>query len=98
METLPPSLLRPMLRRLFASGRGDKPPSLQIDLVRRRQRSEALYLNGAVVIYAERLGLDVPVNGILLDTLMGIAAGSLAWDEFRGQPQRLVAAVQAGKE
>ena len=98
METLPPSLLRPLLRRLFASGRGDKPPSLQIDLARGRQRSEALYLNGAVVTYAERLGLDVPVNRVLLDTLMGIAAGSLAWDEFRGQPQRLVAAVQAGKE
>lgn len=98
METLPPSLLRPLLRRLFASGRGDKQPSLQIDLARRRERSEALYLNGAVVTYAERLGLDVPVNRVLLDTLMGIAAGSLAWDEFRGQPQRLVGAVQAGKE
>jgi 2-dehydropantoate 2-reductase len=98
MQTLPASLLRPVLRRLFASGRGDKKPSLQIDLARRRQRSEVVYLNGAVVTYAERVGLDVPVNKTLLDTLMAIAAGNVSWDEFRGQPQKLIAAVQAQGE
>jgi 2-dehydropantoate 2-reductase len=98
MQTLPAYLLRPVLRPLFASGRGDKKPSLQIDLARGRRRSEVWFLNGAVVTYAERVGLDVPVNKMLLDTLMAIAAGSVSWDEFRGQPHKLVAAVKGQGE
>jgi len=98
MESLPTVLLRPVLGRLVASGRGDKPPSLQMDLASGRRRSEALYLNGAVVTYAERVGLDVPVNRVLLNTLTGIAAGSVPWDDFRGKPQKLVAAIQAERK
>jgi 2-dehydropantoate 2-reductase len=64
-----------------------------MDLAGGRQRSEALYLNGAVVTHAERLGLHVPVNRVLLDTLLGIATGRVPWDEFRGQPQKLEAAI-----
>jgi len=94
MQTLPASLLRPLLRRLVASGRGEKKPSLQMDLASGRQRSEALYLNGAVVTHAERMGLDAPVNEVLLRTLMGIASGNVPRDEFRGHPQKLVARIQ----
>jgi 2-dehydropantoate 2-reductase len=98
MQTLPAPLLRLVLGRLVASGRGDKKPSLQMDLLSGRQRSEVLYLNGAVVTYAERVGLDVPVNRVLVNTLMDIAARRLPWDRFRGQPQSLIAAVEAGRE
>jgi 2-dehydropantoate 2-reductase len=97
MRSVPVPLLRPLLRRLVASGRGEKKPSLQIDLERRRERSEAQYLNGAVVQYAERLGLDALVNRAILDTLMGIATGQIAWDEYRGQPQKLVARVHSAR-
>jgi 2-dehydropantoate 2-reductase len=90
MQYLPTVLVRPLLTRLVASGRGDKKPSLQMDLAGGRQHSEALYLNGAVVTHAERLGVDVPVNRVLLDTLLGIAAGRVSWDEFRGQPEKLL--------
>jgi 2-dehydropantoate 2-reductase len=90
MQHLPSGLLRPLLARLVASGRGDKKPSLQMDLAAGRQQSEALYLNGAVVSYAERLGVQTPVNRALLDTLLGIAAGRIPWDEFRGQPEKLL--------
>jgi len=90
MQYLPTTLLRPVLARLVASGRGDKKPSLQMDLAGGRQHSEALYLNGAVVAHAERLGVDARVNRVLLDTLLGIAAGRVSWDEFRGQPQKLL--------
>jgi 2-dehydropantoate 2-reductase len=90
MQHLPTVLLRPVLSRLVASGRGDKKPSLQMDLAGGRRQSEALYLNGAVVSHAARLGLRTPVNQVLLDTLLGITAGRIPWDEFRGQPQRLL--------
>jgi 2-dehydropantoate 2-reductase len=93
MQYLPVALLRPVLTCLVASGRGDKKPSLQIGLAGGRQQSEVLYLNGAVVHYAERLGVHTPVNRVLLDTLQGIAAGRIPWDEFRGHPRRLLAAV-----
>ena len=99
MRAWPAALLRPLLARLVASGRGDKKPSLQMDLAGGRQHSEALYLNGAVVSHAERLGVPAPVNRVLLDTLLGIAAGRLPWDEFRGQPAKLLAALgRKGKQ
>ena len=93
MRTLPASLLRALLSRIITSGRGGKKPSLQIDLTRGRERSEVLYLNGAIVTHAERLGLNAPVNRVLVDTLMSIATGNVSWDEFRGQPQKLIAAL-----
>jgi 2-dehydropantoate 2-reductase len=96
MQYLPAVLLRPLLIRLVASGRGDKKPSLQIGLAGGRQQSEAQYLNGSVVHYAERLGVQTPVNHVLLDTLLGIAAGRIPWDEFRGQPQKLLREVEMG--
>jgi len=94
MVTLPPAFSRPLLKRLVASGRGDKSPSLQIALASGRQRSEVLYLNGAVVKYAEEVGLDVPVNRSLLDTLQGIASGKVPWATFRHQPQVLLASIR----
>lgn len=90
MQHVPTFLLRPLLARLVASGRGDKKPSLHMDLARGQQRSEALYLNGAVVTHAARLGMRTPVNEALLDTLLGIATGRIPWDQFRGQPEKLL--------
>lgn len=95
METLPAFLLRPVLGRIVASGRGGKPPSLQMDLASGQGRSEVRYLNGAVVDHAKHLGIHVPVNEVVLDTLVGIVTGQIPWDEFQGQPQKLVAAVEA---
>jgi 2-dehydropantoate 2-reductase len=91
MRTWPVSLLRPLLQRLIGSGRGDKKPSLHLDLARGRPYSEVLYLNGAVAAHAQRAGLPVPVNQFLLDTMLGIATGALAWDTFRGQPAKVIA-------
>lgn len=93
MRTLPVLILRPLLARLIGSGRGEKKPSLQIDLACGKQRSEALYLNGAVATHARRAGIDAPVNKALLTILMGIAKGTIPWDEFRQHPQKLIKAV-----
>ncbi len=97
VQRLPASVLRPVLQRLVTSGRGEKKPSLQIDLELKRRRSEVSYLNGAVASQAERLGLGAPANRVLADTLSGVATGHLSWDDFRGRPERLIAALQSGK-
>jgi 2-dehydropantoate 2-reductase len=88
--TLPAWLLRPILRRLVVSGRGGKMPSLHMDLSRGKGKSEVNYLNGAVVRYAQQVGLDVPVNRALHGTLMGIVKGEIPWEAYRRQPECLL--------
>jgi 2-dehydropantoate 2-reductase len=97
MHVLPNAALRPIIGRMVARGRGDKKPSLQIDLELQREHCEVSYLNGAVVSYSEHLGLDAPINRALSDTLLNIASGRMAWVDFRGQPKRLIAIVHAEK-
>ena len=66
-------------------------PSLHIDLSRGKGKSEVEYLNGAVVRYAQELGLDAPVNRALHAVLMGIVKGEIPWEEYRGWSERLLA-------
>ncbi len=95
MSALPALLLRPLLGRLVASGRGDKRPSLQMDLDAGRKRSEVVYLNGAVARHSQRLGLRTPVSQTITDVLMSIAEDRGLSLEFNNNPDRLIAAVQA---
>jgi 2-dehydropantoate 2-reductase len=90
--SLPAWLLRPILRKVIVPGRGGKMPSLHMDLSRGKGKSEVEYLNGAVVRYAQELGLDAPVNRALHTVLMGIVKGEISWEKYRGQPERLLAA------
>ena len=90
--SLPVWLLRPILRKVIVRGRGGKMPSLHIDLSRGKGKSEVEYLNGAVVRYAQELGVDAPVNRALHAVLMGIVKGEIPWEEYRGQPERLLLA------
>jgi len=91
--SLPGWLLRPILRRAIVPGRGGKMPSLHIDLSRGKGKSEVEYLNGAVVRYAQELGLEAPVNRALHSVLMGIVRGEIPWEEYRGRPECLLAGV-----
>ncbi len=93
VRRLPAALLDPLLRRLVASGRGGKPPSLQLDLARGNRRSEGEQLYGAVARAAERAGVLAPVNRALWETLRSIAAGDVEWAMYRRQPERLLEAV-----
>lgn len=89
----PAPLLRPLLRRLVGGGRGGKDPSLLRDLRAGRDRSEGEQLYGAVAAEAAARGVPAPVNAALWRVLGGIVRGEIPWDEFRGQPDRLLAAV-----
>jgi 2-dehydropantoate 2-reductase len=90
----PAALIDPLLRKLVAGGRGNKPPSLHIDLARGNPRSEGALLYGAIARAAEAHGVAAPVNRALWDTLHAIATGEEGWDIYRGKPDRLIEAVE----
>ncbi|HIP96278.1 MAG TPA: ketopantoate reductase family protein [Anaerolineae bacterium] len=92
----PQFLMHFIFRRMIGGGRGGKPPSLHLDLLRGRARSEVEYLNGAVVRAADRLDVPVPVNRVLYELLMGIARGEIPWEIYRRRPDRLWLAVRSG--
>ena len=54
MNRLPAAVLHPLFRRLIAGGRGGKMPSLHLDLLKGKPKSEVDFLNGAVVAGARR--------------------------------------------
>ncbi|NNJ09484.1 ketopantoate reductase family protein [Chloroflexales bacterium ZM16-3] len=93
MVWLPAPLLFPVLRNVVAGGRGGKDPSLLRDLRAGRRRSEGEFLYGAIAAEAARVGLPAPVNAGLWRTLDGIAAGDIPWEDYRGQPDKLLSAV-----
>ncbi|MGD9100063.1 MAG: 2-dehydropantoate 2-reductase N-terminal domain-containing protein, partial [Anaerolineae bacterium] len=87
-------LLRPIMRKMVAGGRGDKPPSLLLELRRGRRRSEVTELNGAVVRAGEQVGQPTPVNRALAETLGRLVEGQIQWDSVRRQPEVLLAVVE----
>ena len=93
MDRLPGTVLHPLYRRLVVGGRGGKMPSLHLDLLKGKPKSEVDFLNGAVVEYARCLGLQVPVNQALHRTLKAIVSGEIPWAEFQRQPQEFLVRV-----
>jgi 2-dehydropantoate 2-reductase len=91
LQYLPPKLYQPAFRRALAGGRGNKKPSLHLDLSVGKTKTEVSYLNGAVTRHAEALGLQAPVNRALTETLEGIVAGRIGWEKYRGKPDKLAA-------
>lgn len=69
---LPTWLARPLMASAVGRGRGDKMPSLHIDLHSGKGKSEVEWLNGAVVRAGERVGVQAPVNRLTRDTLLDI--------------------------
>lgn len=97
IRLLPGPLLRAILTPKVRRGRGDKMPSLHIDLSRGRGKSEVVWLNGAVARAADAAGLLAPVNHALALTLTDIINGRAPWEQFRGRPEMLLAAVRVAR-
>ncbi len=92
----PVGLVRPFMGRFIVGGRGTKPPSLTFDLQPEpRGRSEVAWLNGAVTAKARELGLPAPVNTVFTQVLLDLVEGRASVDEWKGRPDRLLAAVGA---
>jgi 2-dehydropantoate 2-reductase len=91
---LPPALLQVIRVPRVRRGRGEKMPSLHIDLARGRRRSEVVWLNGAVARAGDAVNAPAPVNHALALTLVDILAGRANWEQFRGKPEELLAVVR----
>jgi 2-dehydropantoate 2-reductase len=87
----PRPLLKPILTRLVAGGRGEKMPSFYIDLVSGRGKSEVIFHNGAIADYGEDGGIPVKANRVLNDTLLKLTSGELNREAFARNPKRLLA-------
>ncbi len=94
VRLLPSFLLKSLLTRLVDDGRGDKMPSFHIDLASGRQKSEVTFYNGAIAEAGEELGIPMPINGVLTDILMKLTYQELDWQEFDGNPKRLLAEIR----
>jgi 2-dehydropantoate 2-reductase len=94
LRALPPWALQVPLRYLLRDARGGRAPSFHADLMRGNGRSEVGWLNGAVVRHGQEAGVPTPVNRLLTETLEGILAGRLAWEDFRRKPERLLAELK----
>jgi 2-dehydropantoate 2-reductase len=88
---LPMFVAERLLPDQITGARGEKMPSLQMDLAAGQRQSEVTYLNGAVVRQGMNLGVSTPVNYLLTDTLDKLFKGVLLWDDFRGKPEALLA-------
>lgn len=90
---LPGVLARPLLRRAVGGGRGNKMPSLHIDLHGGKGRTEAAWLYGAVARHGAERGVPTPVNAALAATLEGLTSGALDKETFRHRPEALLRRV-----
>lgn len=85
LNPLPNFLIRQILGSKIKKARGQKPPSLLLDLRAGRKQSEVDVLNGAVVTLGKRCGLPTPGNAWLHEQLGSVVAQQRPWEDFRGQ-------------
>jgi 2-dehydropantoate 2-reductase len=83
-------LLQRILQPRVAGGRGDKPPSLLVDLRSGKTLSEIDELNGAIVRAGKALGLQTPVNTALVNSVHDLLEGKTDRAQWRGNIDRLV--------
>jgi 2-dehydropantoate 2-reductase len=69
MGKLPNRISQPLVLKFAGAGRGDKMPSLHIDRFGGRQKSEVEWLNGAVVRWGQKVGVEAPANLDMRDKL-----------------------------
>ena len=92
IRSLSATLLRAVLSRRVVTARGEKLPSLLLDLRAGKKKTEVDDLNGAVAARAREAGLRAPANAAVARIVAGIASGAIDWEMFRGKPQALASA------
>jgi 2-dehydropantoate 2-reductase len=90
IEQLPVLLSRRVLQLGMGRGRGNKLPSLYIDLYSGKKQSEVNYLNGAVVRAGQNKDIPTPINAFLTQTLSDLVSGKLPIQTFSGNPEKLI--------
>jgi 2-dehydropantoate 2-reductase len=87
---LPNFILKPVITRRVAEGRGEKMPSFHVDLSAGKEKNEVAYHNEAIARIGREQGLKMPVNTVLADLLLKLARKEVDWRDFDGQPKRLL--------
>lgn len=96
VSLLSPAMLRRVLARRVTAARGDKLPSLLIDVRAGRTTTEVGALNGAVASAAAATGSAAPANAAIARIVAGIAAGTIDRARFKDDPKAL--AEEAARE
>jgi 2-dehydropantoate 2-reductase len=92
---LPSPVARTILGFAVGGGRGGKDPSLRLALGGGADRTEVEWLNGAVARTGSELGVRTPVNRALTRLVTDAANDPQRRDRLRGEPDALVAAIEA---
>jgi 2-dehydropantoate 2-reductase len=95
IATMPTPIARAVLASRIASARGEKPPSLLLDLRSAKHRTEVENLNGAVGRAARDAGIAAPVNTAFARILSDVAHMPQLWAKYRERPEELVGEVRA---
>ena len=90
----PDWLLGLLLKSRFIKGRGNKKPSFYFDVAQPNGKTEVEYLNGQVVAWGQELEIAVPVNTGLTRTMLDIVHGRERAEDWRRQPEKLLAACE----
>jgi 2-dehydropantoate 2-reductase len=93
VAALPSPVARPLLASRIAAARGEKPPSLLLDLRGAKHRTEVEFLNGAVARAAREAGVPAPVNTAYARIVSDIAHMPQLWAKYRERPAALLAEV-----
>ena len=86
---LPNAALRPLLRPVLVGSRGDKLPSLLIDMRKGRTQSEVNVLNKMAALNGQKAGIHTPVNEAVSRLLNEIIQGEADWAAYRNNPPAL---------
>ena len=95
IASMPSALAKPILGPRIAGARGEKPPSLLLDLRNAKHRTEIDVLNGAVARAGRELGVATPINATYARLVADIAHMPQMWAKYRERPSALVAEVHA---
>jgi 2-dehydropantoate 2-reductase len=86
----PRPILYRILRPMVAGGRGDKPPSLLVDMRSGRTQAEIDELNGAIVKAGKTSGVKTPVNTALVGIVHDLLEKKVDRAEWRHNIDQLV--------
>ena len=91
---LPKPIAQRAMLYVVKRGRGDKMPSFHIDISQGRSQSEVLYHNTSLARIGQENGVPTPVNATLSRILHGMLDGEVNRDEYRHNPERLLAEIK----
>ncbi len=83
-------ILQRILQPMVGGGRGDKPPSLLVDMRSGKTQSEIDELNGAIVQAGKTIGVKTPVNAALVGIVHDLLEGKADRAEWQRNVDRLV--------